>query len=168
MASQRPASSKWRTCWLLYNQISPNSYNYIHSMVQSEAPCRYSTNILGSVTVKACWSSKRDVTWTLSPLMSLVLVYAGPPTIFANFRTFIRLYLIIFHHYIGLYITTLCHNSMSCLYLATLCRNSTLHFYATSTSHRYCLAPLHHHRLVSLHVTSQVIGPSRAVRLTTP
>jgi hypothetical protein len=30
-------------------------------VIQLEAP-RYSTNILGSVTVKACWSSKRDVT----------------------------------------------------------------------------------------------------------
>jgi hypothetical protein len=39
---------------LFYNQISPDSYNHICSIIQSEAPRRYSTNILGSVTVKAC------------------------------------------------------------------------------------------------------------------
>jgi len=39
---------------LLYNRISPNNYNYISSIIQSEAPCRYLTNILGSITVKAC------------------------------------------------------------------------------------------------------------------
>jgi hypothetical protein len=117
------------------------------------------------------------------PLISLVLVYAGTSTIFANFCTFIRLYLIIFHHYIALYIATLrcnstlhlyiallwlCHNSMSRPYLATLCPSSTSHFYVAPTSHRHHLAPWHHHCLVSLHVTSQVIGPSRAERLTTP
>jgi hypothetical protein len=54
------------------------------------------------------------------PLMSLVLVYAGTPTIFANFRTFIQLYLIIFHHYIALYITTLHRNSTLHLYIVTV------------------------------------------------
>jgi hypothetical protein len=44
-------------------------------------------------------------------LMSLVLVYAGTPTIFANFRTFIRLYFIIIHHYVASLccIISLCH-----------------------------------------------------------
>ena len=46
---------------LLYNWISPNIYNYICSIIQSEAPCRYLTNTLGSITVKACWSSKRGI-----------------------------------------------------------------------------------------------------------
>src|SRR5882762_2235661 len=86
------------------------------------------------------------------PVMSLILVYAGTPTIFANFRTFIRLYLIIFHCYITLYVATLCHTSMPHLrHIATV-----------------RLTPLHHHRLMSLHVTSQVIRPSRAIRSTTP
>jgi hypothetical protein len=111
------------------------------------------------------WAARSSSAWAV---ISLVLVYAGTPTIFANFRTFIRLYLIIFHHYIALYITTLCRNSMSRPYLATLCCNSTSHFYVTLTSHRYHLAPSHCHHLMSLHVTSQVIGPSQAIRSTTP
>jgi hypothetical protein len=100
------------------------------------------------------------------PPISLVLVYAGTPTIYTNFRTFIRLYLIIFHHYIAL--LQLCRSSMSRPYLTTLCCNSMSHFYVAPTSHCYHLAPSHRHCLVSLHVTSQVIGPSRAVRSTTP
>jgi hypothetical protein len=84
--------------------------------------------------------------------MNLILVYAGTHTIFANFRTFIRLYLIIFHCYIALYV-------------ATLCRTSMLHLCHITTM---CLTPLDHHCLMSLHVTSQVIRPSQAVRLTTP
>jgi hypothetical protein len=54
------------------------------------------------------------------PMMSLVLVHAGTPTIFANFRTFIRLYLIIFHRYITLYIATLHHNATSHVYISLL------------------------------------------------
>src|SRR5712664_1829784 len=102
------------------------------------------------------------------PLISLVLVYAGTSTIFANFRTFIRLYLIIFHRYIALYVATLhCTSTLySYSYVATLCRSSTSHFYVAPTSHCYHLAPSHCHCLVSLHVTSQVIGPSRAERST--
>jgi hypothetical protein len=86
-------------------------------------------------------------------LISLVLVYAGISTIFANFRTFIRLYLIIFHHYIAplhctpiamsqLYVTSLPHNPMSQLYVALLCRT-----YVTSlpprsiTSSLPCVTP---------------------------
>jgi hypothetical protein len=92
-------------------------------------------------------------------VISLVLVYAGTPTIFANFHTFIQLYLIIFHHYITLYIATLHCN---------LCCNSTSHFYVTPTLHCYHLAPSHRHCLMSLHMTSQVIGPSWAVGSTTP
>jgi hypothetical protein len=126
-----------------------------------------------------CWISV--VTY---PVISLVLVYAGIPTIFANFRTFIRLYLIIFiatshstsqryiTRYIAplhrtpiamspLYVTSLPHNPMSQLYVALLCRT-----YVASLPPR-CIAS-HHHCLVSLHVTSQVIGPSRAERSTTP
>jgi hypothetical protein len=146
-------------------------------------------------------------------MISLVLVYAGIPTIFANFRTFIQLYLIIFHRYIAV----LCRNPMSHLYIALLghatshaTSHSTSHATSHSTSQRY-IAPLHctpivmsplyvtslprnptsqlyvallcrtyvaslpprciashRHCLVSLHVTSQVIGPSRAERSTTP
>ena len=159
------------------------------------------------ITVVATLQNHVMLTHWLDPIdwgsmvISLVLVYAGIPTIFANFRTFIRLYLIIFHRYIAvlrrnpmshlyiallghatshstsqcyiaplhrtpiamspLYVTSLPHNPMSQLYVALLCRT-----YVTSllprciTSHRHCL--------VSLHVTSQVIGPSQAERSTTP
>jgi hypothetical protein len=58
-------------------------------------------------------------------LISLVLVYAGASTIFANFRTFIRLYLIILHRYIARYIA---------LYVATLHRTSTSHSYSYVTT----------------------------------
>jgi hypothetical protein len=77
-------------------------------------------------------------------LMSLVLVYAGTLTIFANFRTFIQLYLIIFYCYIALlghtytsqhYVVTLCCNSTSHLYLATLHHTSIPHqCHITTTS----------------------------------
>jgi hypothetical protein len=149
-------------------------------------------------------------------LISLVLVYAGIPTIFANFRTFIRLYLNIFHRYIAV----LRRNPMSHLYIAllghatsryitlhrtlhrtlprTLRRNTTSHLYIAryiAPLHRtpIAMSPLyvtslphnpmlqlyvaslpprcitsHRHCLMSLHVTSQVIGPSRAERSTTP
>jgi hypothetical protein len=83
------------------------------------------------------------------------------------FRKFSHFYLTLFNHFSSLH-HTLCRNSMSCPYLATLCHHSTLHFYAAPTLHRYRLTPSHHHCLVSLHVTSQVIGPSRAIRSTTP
>jgi hypothetical protein len=90
-------------------------------------------------------------------MINLVLVYAGTPTIFANFRTFIRLYLIIFHHYITLYITTLhctstshsysyvttlCHASTLQPYVTTLCRTSMLHLcrIATISLHRIATA----------------------------
>src|SRR5882757_2889597 len=106
------------------------------------------------------------------PMMSLVLVYAGTPTIFANFRTFIRLYFTIFHSYIAL----LHRSSTSQLYIAALHHSSTSHSYVAShpTSHRTLrhitsrLAPSHRHCLVSLHVTCQVLGPSRAARSVTP
>src|SRR6267154_6349317 len=60
-------------------------------------------------------------------MMSLVLVYAGTPTIFANFRTFIQLYFTIFHSYIA----PLCCNSTSQLYVAPLFCSSTSHPYVT-------------------------------------
>src|SRR6267154_3039711 len=105
-------------------------------------------------------------------MMSLVLVYAGTPTIFANFRTFIQLYFTIFHSYI----TLLRRSSTSQLYIAVLPRSSTSHSYVAShpMSHRNLrritsrLAPSHCHCLVSLHVTCQVLGPSRAARTATP
>src|SRR6267154_5326603 len=57
--------------------------------------------------------------------MSLVLVYAGTPTIFANFRTSIRLYFAIFHSYIAL----LHRTSTSQLYVAALHRSPMSQFY---------------------------------------
>src|SRR5882762_9527351 len=75
------------------------------------------------------------------PMMSLVLVYAGTPTIFANFRTFIRLDFIIFHCYIALYIATLCCtstlHSMSQLYVMPLPHNPMLQFYIALLCHTY-------------------------------
>src|SRR5882762_4053682 len=80
-----------------------------------------------------------------STVMSLVLVYAGTPTIFANFRTFIRLYLIIFHHYITLYLATLHHTPISQLYVTPLPHYPTSHSYVAplhcpSMSHQHCIA----------------------------
>ena len=60
------------------------------------------------------------------------------------------------------------------LYIAPLHRSSTSHSYVALyrtnvTSHpKSCLAPWHRHRLVSLHMTCQVLGPSRATRSATP
>src|SRR5882757_742782 len=86
-------------------------------------------------------------------MMSLVLVYAGTPTIFANFRTFIRLYFTIFHSYIAL----LHRSSTSQLYIAVLHRSSTSHSYVAShpMSHRnlcriatyVASQPMSHHNL---------------------
>jgi hypothetical protein len=73
-----------------------------------------------AMTVTMSKAKRSELINACSSLISLVLVYARTPTIFANFRTFIRLYLIIFHHYIALYIATLCHNSTSHLYIALL------------------------------------------------
>ena len=92
--------------------------------------------------------------------MSLVLVYAGTPTIFANFRTFIRLYFIIFIATSQPYIAALRRTPMS------LYTTPTLHHILRCIALR--LAPSHRHRLVSLHVTCQVLRPSRAARSTTP
>src|SRR6267154_3099975 len=114
--------------------------------------------------------------------MSLVLVYAGTPTIFANFRTSIRLYFTIFHSYIALlhrtstsqlYVAALHRSPMSQFYLAVLHRIAP-YVASQPTSHRTLrriasrLAPSHRHCLVSLHVTCQVLGPSRAARSVTP
>jgi hypothetical protein len=95
---------------------------------------------------------------TMSPLdtvISLVLIYAGTSTIFANFRTFIRLYLIIFYRYIALYVatlhctstlhsysyvTTLCHIPTSQPYVATLRRTSMLDLCRITTTLLHCIA----------------------------
>src|SRR5882762_4204030 len=85
-------------------------------------------------------------------MISLILVYAGTPTIFANFRTFVQLYLIIFHCYIALYIATLCRTSTShsYSYVTTLCHTPTsqlnvallCHTYVTSLPPRSIALPL--------------------------
>jgi len=86
------------------------------------------------------------------------------PTIFANFRTFIRLYFTIFHGYI-----------------AALHGSSTLQLYChSSMSHPYVCCSIPHHVLHActllhitsppprvIHVTCQVLGPSWATRSTT-
>jgi hypothetical protein len=90
------------------------------------------------------------------PVISFILVYAGTPTIFANFRTFIRLYLIIFHCYIALYIATLHHTSTShsYSYVTALCHAPTLQPYV-ATLRRTSMPHLRHittallHRIVS-------------------
>jgi hypothetical protein len=102
-------------------------------------------------------------------LMSLVLVYAETPTIFANFHTFIRLYLIIFHCYITtLHCTSTLHLYIALLCCTPLCCNSASHFYAAPMLHCYHLTPSHCHCLMLLHVSSQVLGPSQVARSITP
>src|SRR6266436_2588985 len=90
-------------------------------------------------------------------LMSLVLVYAGTPTIFANFRTFIRLYFTIFHGYIA----PLHCSSTSQSYVALYRTDVTSHPESR-------LAPWHRHCVMSRHMIWQVLGPSRAAMLSTP
>jgi hypothetical protein len=109
----------------------------------------------------SCLPAHQDIEFSNPPndppcmcetLMSLVLVYARTPTIFANFRTFIRFYLIIFHHYITLYVATLHHTStLHYSYVTTLCHTPTSQPYVatlrrTSMSHLRCIATtsLHH------------------------
>src|SRR5882762_2649219 len=81
-------------------------------------------------------------------MISLVLVYAGTPTIFANFRTFIQLYLIIFCCYIttlrrtsmlNCYIALLSH-AMLQLYVATLHHTSIPHQCRIATALLHCIA----------------------------
>ena len=98
-----------------------------------------------------------DGSLILFTVMNLVLVYAGTPTIFANFRTFIRLYFTIFHGYIA----PLHCSSTSQSYVALYRTNVTSH-------PKSRLAPWHRHCLMSLHMTCQVLGPSQAARSTTP
>jgi hypothetical protein len=68
-------------------------------------------------------------------LMSLVLVYAGIPTIFANFRTFIQLYLIIFDRYIAVLHRNPTSHLYIALYIAVLRRNPTSHLYIALLGH---------------------------------
>jgi hypothetical protein len=89
-----------------------------------------------------------------------------------HFRKFSHFYSTLFNHFSSLH-HTLPRNSTLHLYIATLYHASTLHLYlallpCTSMSHFYATRMSHCHCLVSLHVTSQVLRPSWAARLTTP
>src|SRR6267154_3790669 len=94
-------------------------------------------------------------------MMSLVLVYAGTPTIFANFRTFIRLYFTIFHSYIAL---LHCSSTLQS-YLAVLPRTPTSHRTLHHIATYVASPPMSHRHLcriatsVTLHPASHRIAP---------